>query len=150
MADDSMKITCHVDLHGLEEDLIQLGPKIARRIFRKLLTTIGKLWADDVRAKVPVDEGTLKDSIGYVVTTSPKNDFASVTVGPTYDTNRAKNQASRTEDPGIYGLFVEYGLKKRKYTFTPFMRPTFDATAEAIITLFAAGLREDLEAAIKE
>lgn len=143
------KITVSVDLHGLEEDLISLGPKIAKRLFRRALSVVGQAWKEALQAKVPRDSGDLANSIDFVVKTSPKNDFGSVTVGPTYDTKVMKNSSSTSESPGVYGMFVEFGLKLKKYAFTPFMRPTFDGSAERMVELFAENLREDLEDAIK-
>jgi HK97 gp10 family phage protein len=140
------KVVCTVDLHGLEEDLIGLGPKIAKRLFRRALTTVGQLWVEDVKSKVPVDTGALRDSIDFVVKTSPKNDYGTVTVGPTYTSPKGNNT---TESPGVYGMWVEFGLKTKQYPSQPYMRPTFDATAESVIDLFASKLREDLEEAVK-
>lgn len=140
------RVVVTVDLHGIEEDLIALGPKIAKRLFRRALTSVGEVWKADVKSKVPVLSGDLRDSIDYVVKTSPKNDIGTVTVGPTYTSPKGKNTA---ESPGVYGMFVELGLKTKKYPSQPYMRPVFDATAEQVIDLFALHLREDLEEAVK-
>jgi len=129
------RVTVSVDLHGTEEALLQAGPKIAKRLFRRALKSVGEVWKTALRGKVPVDSGDLRESIDYIVKLSPKQDSGTVTVGPTYD--------------GVYGMFVEFGLQVKKYVFHPFMRPTFDATAEAVIKVFADGLREDLEDALK-
>jgi HK97 gp10 family phage protein len=145
-----VKIECKVDLHGLEEDLLQVGPKIAKRLFRRALKAVGQAWVEAIRSKVPVDTGALRDSINYVIRTNPREDSGSVTVGPTYDKTKLKKGDSTSQLPAVYAKFVEFGLKIKKYTFTPFMRPTFDSTAERMIELFAANLREDLEDAIKK
>jgi hypothetical protein len=144
MADN---VVVKVDLHGLEEDLLQLGPKISKKLFRIALKFVGELWKAGLKARVPSDTGNLAESIDYVIKLSPKQDSGTVTVGPTYIPG--KNGKSGSESPGIYGMFVEFGLKLRKYVFTPWMRPEFDATADAMIEAFAASLREDLEEAIK-
>jgi HK97 gp10 family phage protein len=143
------KVTVTVDLHGLEEDLTRLGPKIAKRLFRKALRAVGEAWVEQVKSAAPVDEGGLRDSIDYVIKTSPRDDFGVVTVGPTYDSKNLKSGASTSESPGVYGMFVEFGLKVKKYTMHPFMRPTFDGSADRIIQLFADNLRDDLEEAVK-
>lgn len=143
------KVVCTVDLHGVEEELIALGPRIARRLFRRALMAVGEAFKQAIKAAAPVDKGGLKDSIDYKIKLSPKSDFGSVTIGPTYDAKAIKNSATPSESPGIYGMFVEFGLKVKKYTFHPFMRPVFDALAEKMIQLFADGLKEDLEEAVK-
>jgi len=143
------RVTVSVDLHGTEEALLQAGPKIAKRLFRRALKSVGEVWKTALRGKVPVDSGDLRESIDYIVKLSPKQDSGTVTVGPTYDGTAMKTSQSTTESPGVYGMFVEFGLQVKKYVFHPFMRPTFDATAEAVIKVFADGLREDLEDALK-
>jgi len=151
-SDGGMKITCSVNLHGLEQDLKEVGPKIGRRLFRKALKSVGQLWVEDLKFRVPVDEGDLRESIAASVTVRNKGKLTvgAVTCGPSYDKTSPRHGSGRTENPGIYGLFVEFGLKKKLYKFTPFMRPTFDTTAERMVQVFADGLREDLEAALKD
>lgn len=144
------KVTVKVDLHNVEEDLITLGPRIAKRVFRRLLNTLGKLWVEDVKSHVPVLTGELRDSIDFKVVTSPKNDFASLEVGPTYDSKASKKSGDTSQSPGVYGMFVEFGLKTKEYPKQPYMRPTFDTTAEQMVELFADGLREELEEAVKK
>jgi hypothetical protein len=58
-----MKIECKVDLSGLEGRLIELGPKLARKGMRKALSQVGKFWVGEVKSRVPVDLGDLKDSV---------------------------------------------------------------------------------------
>jgi HK97 gp10 family phage protein len=144
------RIVCQVDLHGVEEDLLRVGPKIAKRLFRRALKAVGMAWTEEVKSRVPVDTGALRDSIDYVIKTSPKDDSGSVQVGPTYDSKVMKKATNTSESPGVYGMFVEFGLKSKKYPRQPYMRPTFDVSADRIIQLFAENLREDLEDAVKE
>lgn len=141
------KVTVKVDLHGLEEDLLQAGPKIAKKLFRRALKVVGELWKQGLKSRVPSDTGSLAESIDYVIKMSPREDSGTVTVGPTYIAGKGGKKGS--ESPGVYGMFVEFGLKLRKYMFKPWMRPEFDTSADAIIELFAANLREDLEDALK-
>lgn len=146
------KITVKVDLHGTEEALLAAGPKIARRLLRKVLNFIGLYWVAEVKAHVPVDTGDLRDSIIHKVEMKNNGTGATVTVGPGYDRTALKNASGSqgsTSSPGVYGLFVEFGVHAHKYTNHPFMRPTFDATADTVTEYFAAGLREDLEDALK-
>lgn len=144
------RITCKVDLHGVEEDLLRLGPKIAKRLLRKALKAVGIVAVEAIKAHVPVDSGDLRDSIGYVIKTSGKQDSASMQIGPTYDKKAAKAAKNTSESPGVYGMFVEFGVKSRKYKKTPYMRPTFDVSADRWVQVFAENLREDLEEAVKD
>lgn len=142
------RVTCSVDLHGTEEELIAVGPRIAKRLLRRALRVVGQLWVADVKAHVPVNTGALRDSIDFKIRTNSREDGGSVTVGPTYTSGKTGGQS---QSPGLYGMFVEFGVKSRaNYPAQPFMRPTFDATADSIIELFAAKLREDLEEAVKK
>lgn len=161
---EGMKFKVEVDLHGLEEDLIRLGPKVAKRLFRRALKMVGELWKEALKSKVPVGNpatakqgsdyspGALRDSIDYVISTGKGDHGGTVTVGPTYDktaAKAAKDKGDTSTLPGVYGKFVEFGLHVKQYPFHPFMRPTFDTTAESMIEIFADGLREDLEDAVK-
>jgi HK97 gp10 family phage protein len=149
---DGIKTTVKVDLHGTEEELLAVGPRIAKRLLRRALQAVGEVWKAALRDAVPVDTGALRDSINYKVQTRKSDQAGTVTVGPSFDTNGAetKSEGNSNQSPGVYGMFVEFGLKKKQYKNTPFMRPTFDSSAEAIIDYFAKNLRDDLEAAIKK
>jgi HK97 gp10 family phage protein len=146
------RVTCKVDLHGTEEELIAVGPRIAKRLLRRALRAVGQAWVEDVKSKVPVDTGALRESINFKIRTNPREDGGSVTVGPTFDTTKGtKKKGSSSQSPGVYGMFVEFGVKsKADYPKQPFMRPAFDGSAERIIELFAHKLREDLEMAVKK
>jgi hypothetical protein len=81
----------------------------------------------------------LKDSVIARVRTQKGGSAGKVSVGPGYG-------GKGSQDPGVYGMFVEFPMKKRpKYPTQPFMRPTFDATAEKAIGLFADTMKEALE-----
>lgn len=141
------KVTVKVDLHGVEEELLQVGPRIAKRLLRRALRAVGKIAVENVKSHIEaVDTGALRDSIDFVIKTSNSSDSATLEVGPTYDKKTVK---PGQKSPGVYGMFVEFGLKTKKYPRQPFMRPTFDTDAERWIQIFADGLREDLEEAVK-
>ena len=142
---DSVKVT--VNLNGIEEKLLQLGPKISKKLLRKSLKAVGEIWKSGLKSRVPSDTGNLAESIDYVVKMSTREDNGSVTVGPTYIPGKGGKLGS--ESPGVYGRFVELGLKLKEYKSTPWMRPEFDATAETMIGIFAEKLGEDLEDAVK-
>jgi HK97 gp10 family phage protein len=134
-----MKCTVKVDLSGLEGKLIELGPKLARKGMRKALSQVGKYWVGEVKSRTPVDSGDVKDSVIARVSTKKGGTEGKVSVGPGYT-------GKGSQDPGVYAKFVEFPMKARpKYPTQPFMRPTFDATADKAVEIFAASLKEALE-----
>src|SRR5665213_209052 len=135
----TLKFSCKVDLSGIEGKLIELGPKLARKGMRKALSQVGKYWVGEVKSRVPVDTGELKDSVIARVSTKKGGSAGKVSVGPGYS-------GKGSQDPGVYCKFVEFPMKKRPlYPTQPFMRPTFDATADKAVQLFADSLKEALE-----
>jgi hypothetical protein len=70
-------------------------------------------------------------------------------VGPAADAPRTDGKDR--VGPGIYGMWVEFGLKKKKrYPAQPYMRPTLDATEDKAVKLFADTLKEVLEEIAKD
>jgi HK97 gp10 family phage protein len=134
-----LKVSVEVNLDGLEAKLQELGPKVAKRTLRKSLKAVGTMWVSAAKAKVPKDTGALADSIDMKMRTKPSEESGSVTVSPMYG-------GKGSQDPGVYAMFVEFPMKNRpKYHTQPFLRPTFDATAEAAIALFAETTKTNLE-----
>ena len=82
------------------------------------------------------------------LTTGKEGDSGKVEVGPNAFAKRTDGKDSM--GPGVYAMWLEFGLKKKKYPKQPFMRPTFDATAEQATKIFADKLKDDLEAVVKE
>jgi HK97 gp10 family phage protein len=141
-------------LEGVSEQLLSLESKIARRLLRKSLKAVGVFWVEAVKSRVPIDTGALRDSIVAKVYTrkgkwtSGGLPSGSVTVGPGYGVQRTDGKKSAP--PGVYGMWVEFGLKAKKYPKHPFLRPTFDSTGSAAVDIFAETMRSGLAAAIKE
>jgi HK97 gp10 family phage protein len=147
-------VTCKVTgLKGVSEKMLSIEPKIARKLLRKSLKNVGVFWVDAVKSHVPVLLGDLRESIAAKVTTrkgrwqSGGLPTGSVTVGPSYNVPRSDDKKS--VPPGVYGMFVEFGLKAKRYKKEPFMRPAFDSTGSAAVDVFANTLRSGLEEAIK-
>ena len=139
-----------VDMGGVAEKLKELGPKLARRGLRKALNTVGDYWVPEVQQRAPVLLGDLRNSIIKKVKTrkNKEGDVGwSVEVGPAMNAPRTDGKDS--VGPGIYAMWVEFGLKKI-YPKQPFMRPTFDATSEKVVKLFSETLKEALEEIAKE
>jgi len=143
-----IKVGCEV--HGLAEIEMRLravGPYFARKVMRSALRKVGKFWIEDMKGRVPVDTGDLRDSIaGRVRTHRPhagKGGVGEVIVGPRYDRNNANRPGDTSQQPGVYGQFVEFGTAKM--AAEPFMRPCFDATTDKVINLFADEMRAGLD-----
>jgi HK97 gp10 family phage protein len=141
---DGVKIEVKVNLGGVPEKLSALPTKLARRVMRKALKAVGLYWIGELKSRVPILSGELRDSIDQKVSVRDEGQSGTVTVGPTW--GRGKGNQS----PGLYAMFVEFGLRVKRYPMQPFMRPTFDATAEKATKLFADTLKGELEAATKD
>lgn len=147
-------VTCKVTgLAGVSEQLLSLESKIARRLLRKALKDVGTYWVEAVKSNVRVDSGGLRDSIAAKVSTrkgkwqSGGLPSGSVTVGPSFI---KRTDGKKSVGPGVYGMWVEFGLKTKKYPKCPFLRPTFDSSGSAAVDIFAETMRSGLAAAIKE
>lgn len=148
-------VTCKVTgLQGVCEKMLSIEPKIARKLLRKSLKNVGAFWVDAVKSHVPVLRGDLKDSIIAKVSTRKGKAETSglptgiVTVGPGYGVKRSDNKKS--VPPGVYGMWVEFGLHAKRYKKEPFMRPAFDSTGQQAVDVFADTLRNGLEDALKD
>ena len=148
-------VVCKVSgLAGVSEQLLSLESKIARSLLRKSLKAVGTFWVEVVKSHVPVDTGDLRDSIIAKVSTR-KGKWSSgglpsgtVTVGPCFGVPRSDGKKS--VPPGVYGMWVEFGLKTKKYPRHAFMRPTFDSSGSAAVDIFADTMRSGLADAIKD
>jgi len=143
-----------VDIKGLDgcvEKIRDMGPKLARKGLRKALNTVGNFWIPEVKSRVPVDTGSLRDSvIKAVKTKKDKNGEVSGTVWVGPAMNAPRRDDKHSVGPGIFGQWVEFGLKRKRYPAQPFMRPTLDATADKAVKLFGDTLKDVLEEIAKE
>lgn len=147
-----IRVECRVDLDGLEDKLKELGPKLARKALRKAVKSAAEYWASEMKSRVPVDTGNLRESIGIKVQTGTDagHGFAKVSVGPMFNTAdlvKGEEKGDSSRNPGVYGMFVEFGTKDAHPE--PYMRPTFDATADQVVNQFINVLRDDLESIVK-
>jgi hypothetical protein len=58
-----MEVKVKVNFGGIPEKLEQLAPKLARKALRRAVSKAGDLWVSEMKAKVPVDSGDLRDAI---------------------------------------------------------------------------------------
>jgi HK97 gp10 family phage protein len=121
-----MNITVEITgLKGVEDALAQAGPKLAKRAMRKALKAGADKFVADAKARAPILKtptknrraGDLRDAITSVIKLSPKQESGRARVGPKYTGKGA-------DDPGVYGLFQEFGTKDSPAQ--PFMRAAFD------------------------
>jgi len=150
MASNKNGIVVHVDLrvNGVDKKLLAVGPKIARRLMRKALKAVGNFWVPLVKAAAPDLLGDLKDSIGMKARTKKGGTIGIVEVGP--DMRHPRSDGKSSVGPGIYALWVEFGLRLKQYAANPFMRRVYDSTAEKAQAIFAETLRDGLEETLKD
>ena len=143
-----MKVDVTVDFGDVAEKLKELGPKLARKALRRAVSKVGDLWVSEAKSRVHIDSGDLRDSIAKKVSTSKKANAlsATVTVGPMFDT-KSRKPGDSSQSPAVYGLFEEFGTKKMPPA--PWLRPTFDATADKAVQLVADTLADDLVDVVK-
>jgi HK97 gp10 family phage protein len=138
-----------VDIKGLDgcvDKMRQLGPRLARKGLRKALNKVGNFWVPEMKSRVPVDTGSLRDSIVKAVKTKKDKDgeiSGTVWVGPAMSAPRRDDKDS--VGPGIFGMWVEFGLKRKKYPAQPFARPVLDVTGDKAVKIFSDTLKEVLE-----
>ena len=151
---NAINVGVKVDSGSIAEKLQSLEPKIVRRSFRKAFRAVGDFWTAEMKAKVPVRDGDLKNAIWAVVSTRArkskgelKSIAGKVEVGPRLDAPRTDGKKS--VGPGVYGMWVEYGLKTKEYPAQPFARPVYDATADRAVSMFAEILGADLDSVVK-
>ena len=142
-----MEVKVSVDFGGIPEKLEQLAPKLARTALRRAVSKAGDLWVSEMKAKVPVDSGDLRDAIKKKVTTTKRGNAisAKVSVGAAWDGKSRK--ADSDQQPAVYGMILEFGSKKM--VSKPWMRPVFDATASTVVEIVADTLREDLDDVVR-
>lgn len=133
-----MNVTVEVrGLKGIEDALAQAGPRIAKRALRKALKAGSDVLVREAKELAPIlkepdprrKPGDLRDSIGAVIKLSPSQQSGTAHVGPLIDSK------ADSDSPGVYGLFEEFGTIDS--AADPYLRPAFDAAAEAAKDAFA-------------
>lgn len=111
-------------LIGLQAALERASEEI-RVQFGKAVEETALALVDHAKAKVPVDEGDLRDAI--IATGGKQRWRVGVAGGPA----SGRGGASSHQYPAVYGRFVEFGTKSK--AARPFMRPAVDAEQERFI-----------------
>ena len=141
---DMVEIKATVLLNGLEEKLQTLGTKLAKSAMRKALKAGGQILLDEAKLRAPVDTGALRDSIDMKVSTNTKAESGTVTIGAKLDQVVRKAGGDQSQTPGVYGMFVEFGVPSRNIAAKPWLRPSFDSKGEAAVEAFVNALRDGL------
>jgi HK97 gp10 family phage protein len=131
-------------LKGVEDALAQAGPKLAKRALRKALKAGTDKFVAEARARAPIlksptpnrKAGDLRDSITSVIRLSPKQESGRARVGPKYT-------GKGSDDPGVYGLFQEFGTKDSPAQ--PFMRAAFETEREPALKAFTEVMAEEVQ-----
>lgn len=165
-----MAIRIDVQVTGtlnLKKELDDFSGSIQRRIIRPALEKVGAYFVGVIQENIhPAHDtdGVLKGSIGYSrPTVSVRAQQGRILIGPRMMGSAHHDLNSATTDPGIYALWVEYGLKNPReagkrsgkkdkkagqvpnFTPQPFMRPAFDQGAETAIEVFRDAVNEGIE-----
>lgn len=148
------KNTINFQLEGfaeLEKQLIELGPKVAKKVLRGAVQSSANPIVKLARAKVPVNHGLLKKSIG--VKTKTKGSTSFTVIGPK---SIKVSRNGKMENPARYAHLVEYGaaphiieappgsalnvngtfaktVRHPGYAARPFLRPAFDSGKRAAL-----------------
>jgi HK97 gp10 family phage protein len=151
---------------NLQKALDEFSGSIQRRIIRPALQDVGAYFVSEIRQNCNFTHGystgALADSIIAITTISNSTgkQRGQVKIGPTYQAVPHGN--SSTTRPGIYALWVEYGLKNPRvgglrsgkkdkntgnvpnYPAQPFMRPAFDNGATKSIEIFRDRVMQEI------
>ena len=137
-----MDFTVKVEgLKGVEDALTGAGPKLAKTALRKALDAGGEVFLSQAKSRAPVLQtptpartpGELRDAILEVTSMKGREQQGRARIGLRHDAEK------KTESPGVYGLFVEFGTHHMKAQ--PYMRPAYDAANREAETVFTEEIR---------
>lgn len=136
-----MNVTVRIEgVRAIEDALGKAGPTLAAGAVRRGLHKGGEVFLERTKSLAPVlteatpqrKPGELRDAIVQVDQMDVKRQAGHTRVGLEY-TKRG------TDDPAVYGLFVEFGTKNMHAH--PFMRPAYDEGWQQALAAFVAELR---------
>lgn len=106
------------DVKEVMKALHNLPINIQKNVMVGATRASAKVVSDEAKRLVPVDEGTLKKSIGITKRRSKQKNIVSFSVSPR---KGGKND-------GFYGRFIELGTSKM--SAKPFLRPALEKSVE--------------------
>lgn len=136
-----MNVTVKIEgLKEIEDALASAGPKLARSAVRKALHAGGQVFLNRAKTRAPVlaqatpqrQPGELRDAIAEVDRMDARKQRGRARIGLKYSKKGA-------QDPGVYGLFVEFGTKNMPAQ--PYMRPAYDEAKQEAESVFTAEIR---------
>lgn len=135
-----------VELNGLAETLkvLQNVKRAAQgKILRKAAGAMSKILVKEVKARVPVDTGLTRKSIGRRVKTYRKSGTVSAIVGP----RTGFKDEETGHDPAKTAHLVEFGTVHSQPE--PFMRPSLDASGGRMVSAATEVIKVGLVEAAK-
>ena len=131
-------------LSHLQEQFGAIPDQLARNVLKKALLQSAKLIQEAAKNRVPVNTGSLRDSIHVVALPgSPTRAEVSIIAGEL----SASQQAALGQKSAFYALFIERGTIHMPAH--PFMRPALDASTQAVLTTIANVVEAELPGQIK-
>lgn len=149
------KVSIDINVTGLQEAMRKFQnfpPKLQQKIERKALRQAARIVANQMKARVPVDKGDMKGTIGVrAPKRSRKNKDTLVMRAMTLP---AKLEAIGLKNPH----WIEYGAPGHQYFGhgnsplppRPFARPAADASRGLCATVFQVGIRRGVDEICKE
>lgn len=141
-------------LAQLEQALFQLGsPSTARRVGQRALMVAAEPMVATIAALAPKDRHKLDQSIKAQPSTKFRSrDTAEVVIGidsgvDPGQTRTRKRGKGQYFDPGVVGYSVIQEFGDGRMAANPYMRPGFEATAEAVILRTGITLGPEIEKA---
>jgi len=113
-----------IEIKGIDEllkNLRKLPERVQNRVVVGAIRASAKPLISEARARVPVNTGNLKKSIGVTKRRSKNKNIIHFSVSP-----RKGGKYN-----GFYGHFLEFGTSKM--SARPFLRPAFEAKGEETI-----------------
>lgn len=141
MADDTVTVQIE-GLDRLEEKLVNIGPRLARRVMRKAGLKGAQIFQTAIEEKAPVLTGNLEGHIG-VTTKINKTDGITIAVGPEKDAGYFKGAERHGQKVTFSGSphyadvaarMEEFGSKHEPAR--PFIGPAFEENAEEVLNVF--------------
>lgn len=123
----------------LDAALSQFTPTKRRSIGRKALDEAGEIMAKLMRAKAPVDEGGLRESIDVSGTLAPS----------TKKNHKKEAEQERYVGPDARPAAVQQEFGNENHPPQPFARPAFDETKDAVLKRIGDELWVGIEKASK-
>lgn len=140
------KINCQVTgTINLKKELDNFSQRTLTKVIKLALEAVGELFKEAIKANCNFTHGystgAIRESIDYNTRMYPAKGRGTVLIGPTMTAAHGKDGST---SPGVYAMFVEYGLKVKKYPKQPFIRPAFDANADKAIEVFRDKVMEGI------